>query len=67
MNWYKKAGLGIYTLLDTIKMQKEYGLPLKAMGFHELEEAKKYEAAGKIKKVKMKDKEGTYCVYVMAK
>jgi len=56
-----------YTLIETIKMQKEHGLPLKTMTFYELEEAKKYEKSGLIKKVKRKDEKGIYSVYVMGK
>jgi len=62
MNWYKKAQ---YTLIETIKMQKEYGLPLNTMTPFELEEAEKYEKAGKIKKVKMKDEQKTYYAYIL--
>ena len=52
MTWYKRAQ---YTLLETIKMQGENGLPLGTMSFWELKEAKKYEEIGRIYKKKLID------------
>jgi len=54
-SWYKKAQFRGYTLIETIAMQKEYGLSLNTMSFFELQEAEKYEKAGRIKKVKKRD------------
>ena len=68
MNWYKESGLGIYTLLDSIKMQGEHGLSLHAMGFFELKEAKELEKNGFIDKVTKVDENGKkYYAYVINK
>lgn len=65
MRWYKRAQDYPYSLLETIVMQKERGLPVDTMSYYELKEAKELEKNGFIKKVVKENNQGKYSAYVI--